>query len=251
MTRIDQPIQSILNATNILDLLSENTIMGISDISRKLELPKTTVFRVIKTLEAADLVIQTNNDLYALGYKILKYKYGVDEDHNLIKHSKAALSKMADKFGETVNLAVHRAEKSIVIYSQEGEDYTLNPKVAPDSELYCSATGKIFLCEMYDNKIQAYYAQDQNKRTINTIVSYNDFLKEKNKILKSKISYDYEEYEYGLSCIATPIIVKGELIAALGISGPTTRLKHKGYKRLERGLLETAKDIEESISKVR
>lgn len=251
MTRTDKPIQSIINAANVLDLLSENTVMGITDLSRDLELPKTTVFRVIKSLEAADLVIQTKDDLYALGYKILKYKYGVDEDHNLIKHSKDALSKMAENFGETVNLAVHRAEKSIVIYSQEGEDYTLNPKVAPDSELYCSATGKIFLSQMYDNKIKDYYSQAHNKRTINTIVSYKDFLKERNKILKRKISYDDEEYEYGLSCIATPIIVKGDLLAALGISGPTTRLKHKGYAKLEKGLLDTAKEIEESILKVK
>ncbi|MDD7306754.1 MAG: IclR family transcriptional regulator [Peptoniphilaceae bacterium] len=251
MNNKDQPIKAIVNACKILDLISENTLMGISEISRELELPKTTVFRIIKTLEASDLLIQTKDDLYALSYKFLKFKYGVDEDTNLIKHSKDALAKMADCFGETVNLAVHRAEKSIVIYSQEGEDYTLNPKVSPVSELYCSATGKIFLTQMYDNKIKAYYDQAHTKRTINTIVSYKEFLKERNKILKTKISYDDEEYEYGLSCIATPIIVKGNLLAALGISGPTTRLKHKGYKKLEKGLLETAKVIEESIASVR
>lgn len=251
MTIKDEPIKAIVNATKILDLISENTLMGISDISRELELPKTTVFRIIKSLEASDLLIQTKDDLYALSYKFLKYKYGLDEDVNLIKHSKYALAKMADDFGETVNLAVHRAEKSLVIYSQAGEDYTLNPKVSPVSELYCSATGKIFLTQMYDNKIQAYYDQAHNKRTINTIVSYKEFLKERNKILRTKISYDDEEYEYGLSCIATPILVRGELLAALGISGPTTRLKHKGYKKLEKGLLETAKEIEDSIGKVR
>lgn len=251
MTIKDEPIKAIVNATKILDLISENTLMGISDISRELELPKTTVFRIIKSLEASDLLIQTKDDLYALSYKILKYRYGVDEDTNLIKHSQDALAKMANRFGETVNLAVHRAEKSVVIYSQEGEDYTLNPKVSPVSELYCSATGKIFLTQMYDNKVQTYYDQAHNKRTINTIVSYKEFVKERNKILRTKISYDDEEYEYGLSCLATPIIVKGDLLAALGISGPTTRLKHKGYSKLEKGLMETAKEIEESIAKVR
>lgn len=251
MTRNDQPIQSIINATNILDLLSENTVMGVSDISRALELPKTTVFRIIKTLEMADLVIQTKNDLYTLGYKFLNYKCGVDEDYNLIRYSKNALNKMAENFGETVNLGVHRSERSIIIYSEEGNDYALNTKIAPNSELYCSAMGKIFLSQMYNNKLRTYYEKGHEKRTVNTIVSYKEFLKEKDKILKTKISYNNEEYEYGLTCIATPIVVKGEVLAAIGILGPTTRLKQKGYEKLEKGLLETAKDIEENILKVR
>lgn len=249
MNKKDEPIKSIVNAFKVLDLISENTLMGISDLSRKLMMPKTTIFRIIKSLEEAGILIQSKNDLYTLSYKILRYKYGLDEDYNLIKHSKSALCKMAENFGETVNLAVHRAEKTVVIYSQEGEDYTLNPKVAPDSELYCSATGKIFLSMMNEKKLKNYYKLSHNKRTINTIVSYEEFLKEKEKIIKKKISYDDEEFEYGLSCIATPIIVKGDLIAALGISGPTTRLKHKSYAVLEKALLETAKEIEDNISK--
>lgn len=100
---------------------------------------------------------------------------------------------------------------------------------------------------MDEASLKEYFNNKLEKRTINTIIRLDDFLKEKEEILKKDLSYDNEEYEYGLSCIATPIKKDGEVIAAISISGPTTRLKFKNYDKLKEKLLEAKKKIEENI----
>lgn len=77
----------------------------------------------------------------------------------------------------------------------------------------------------------------------------DSYIKEKENILKTKIAYDLEEYEYGLTCIGTPITVNNKVLAAISVSGPTTRLKYKTFENLEKALKETAKKIEDNIAK--
>ena len=72
--------------------------------------------------------------------------------------------------------------------------------------------------------------------------------KEKETFFETKITYDNEEFEYGLSCISTAVYNnEGKIIAALSVSGPSSRLIHKGYEELEKRLLETSKAITENM----
>ena len=103
------------------------------------------------------------------------------------------------------------------------------------------------MASMPEEDVMKYFSGNLTKRTINTITDYNQFLKEKQTILNTDIAYDHEEYEYGLTCVATSIKVKDEIIAAISVSGPTTRLKVKGFENLEKELLLTAKSIEGKI----
>lgn len=148
---------------------------------------------------------------------------------------------------ETINLAIRNQNKTFIIHSEEGEYYSLQSNMLPESDLYCSSTGKIFMASMSDEELMKYFDENLTKRTVNTIIEYNEFLKEKQKIIDTDIAYDNEEYEYGLTCIATSIKVNDELVAAISVSGPTTRLKFKGFENLEKELLLTAKSIEEKI----
>lgn len=119
MQNKDAPIQAIVNTAKIMDMISENGEIGISTISRELEIPKSTVFRIIKSLQDVGFVIQTKDEEYALSYKILNYQVGVHEDKNLIYHSSKYLKEFSDSLGETINLAVYRLGKSIVIYTKK------------------------------------------------------------------------------------------------------------------------------------
>lgn len=248
MSTKSDKIQSIINASKIMDFINERGQAGVREISKNLEIPKSTVFRILKSLEEVDYIVSTSDDEYAIGYKINNYKPGLNEDKLLINYSKEILKEYAELMGESINLAINQYNKAYNIVYADGEYYTLQANMPPESDLYCSSTGKIFLSYMDDDNLKKYFRKNLEKRTINTITKLDDFLNEKEKILKDNISYDKEEYEYGLSCIATPIKKDGKVIAAISISGPTSRLKFKNCEKLKKNLLEAKGKIEENIN---
>ncbi|MCK9218403.1 MAG: IclR family transcriptional regulator C-terminal domain-containing protein, partial [Firmicutes bacterium] len=84
------------------------------------------------------------------------------------------------------------------------------------------------------------------------IISYEDFKKEKEKILQDEVSYDNEEYEYGLFCIAKPLKNHNGLIgAAVSITGPITRIKMKNIENLRNQLAIKVNLINEILIKTK
>ncbi|MCC9272748.1 MAG: IclR family transcriptional regulator [Enterococcus aquimarinus] len=229
--------KSVLNATRIIDLISQREGLGISDIAKELQLPKTSTFRLLKTLEVAGLLIQTNEETYYLSYKFLTYQVGVNEDQNLIHKCLPTIQKISEQTGETVNLTVNRLGKMYNIHSEVGEYYALQSNLAPESELYCSSSGKIFLSYMNDEQLKNYFNHPLLARTIHTITEYEAFIPEKETILSKGIAYDREEYEYGLTCLSVAVLQQGQPIATIGISGPTTRLQYKNFAEIEQLLI--------------
>lgn len=59
-------------------------------------------------------------------------------------------------------------------------------------------------------------------------------------MVETGTAHDREEYEYGLTCMAKGVYFKGMLIAGVSLSGPTSRLEHKGMERLEEALADVA-----------
>ncbi|MGX7107436.1 IclR family transcriptional regulator [Hutsoniella sourekii] len=240
-------IQTLINADEILNLINKKREIGVSEISKNLSLPKTTCYRILRTLEHIGIVIQTANENYAIGYKVLSYQAGCKKDTNLIHYAKPFIDELADCIGETVSLVVEKREKCIYIYSKLGEFYALQSDMSPETELHISSTGKLFISQWPERKIEEYFKEPFRKRTINSITTFQEYKLEKQFIRENGYSLDREEYEYGLTCIASPIFINNKIIAAISISGPTTRLKHKDFSKLIQIVKSTSKDISEAI----
>lgn len=213
------------------EIFLANEYIGVSEISQNLDLPKATVYRILNTLYHRKIVEKNpETDKYKLGMIFIEYAEKIKSKLSLKTISEPFLKKLSQEVGETVNLGIRYEDNVLNICSIEGESSTLVSKLIPISPLNCSSTGKIFLAQMNDEELRNYFkSHELQKRTINTITRYEDFIIEREQIHKEKIAYDNEEYEYGLSCIACPITNKEKnIVAALSVSGPTTRLKFKG-----------------------
>ena len=237
-------IKSIQNAFEIIECLHLKGKAGVSELSSSLNLPKTTTHRVLKTLKNLNIVNQDNDEVYSLGYSMFKYAQGIEHDQALINTAQGPMQFFSNETGETINLGIFLDEEVLIIHSSVGDSYTLQPSLSQSSPLYCSGMGKVFLSKFKDDRLKEYFDKDLKKRTVNTITNQEDYKKEKNKFLENKLAYDNEEYEYGLSCISTAVYNEdGDIIAALSVSGPSSRLKYKGVERLENLLLETSQAI--------
>ncbi|MEG0255514.1 IclR family transcriptional regulator [Vagococcus sp.] len=242
-------IKNVVDTFRILDVLNENGEVGLAHLSQELEIPKTTIFRIIKTLEEINVVKQMPNSDYALDYRLSVYAKSAAKENQLVEIATPFMNQLRDSFLETVNLGILNDNQVVIMQTVEGEFYQLQTTLVPVSPLYCSGMGKLFLSQ-FDKESLAEYFVDLPKRTVNTIVDSNDFLKNVKKIKEQGYSVDEEEYEYGLSCYAVPIYAKdGSIICAISVSGPTSRLLHKGVDLLVKELKEKGLALQEELQR--
>lgn len=253
MTIDEKKYDSVLmvdRAIQIVNTLFQfDTALGVSDISKCLDLPKATVYRILNTLNKGNIIEKNDNDKYSLGIVFIKYGEKVKSGLDLRTIAGPFIKELSLITGEAVNLGIRNGDSVLTIDSAEGEASVLISKLIPISPLHCSSMGKLFMAYMSDEKIIEYFNVNNVKRTINTITEYNRFLIEKQKIIDSDISFDNEEYEYGLGCISSPIFDCNHVIAAaISVSGPLSRLNIKGRSKIESNLLKIAKMITEKLS---
>lgn len=247
-----KPNQSVINSFKILETISNSSsYIGVSQLSKETSLPKTTVFRLLETLHYLGLIKQNDNQEYTLGRAFLKYIDKVKNQEDLVSISTPFLKEFASTVGETINLGILYNNEVIYLKSIRGERFTFRVQLLPVAPLYNSSLGKIFLSTFSNEALEDYIHKTIfEKNTINTIVDIDAFKEEINKVKKQNIAYDNEEAEYGLTCVALPIIKSNKVIAAISVSGPTSRLKIKGLNKIIQALQNTADNINHAISTI-
>ena len=247
-----KPNQSVINSFKILETISNSSsYIGVSQLSKETSLPKTTVFRLLETLHYLGLIKQNDNQEYTLGRAFLKYIDRVKNQEDLVSISTPFLKEFASTVGETINLGILYNNEVIYLKSIIGERFTFRVQLLPVAPLYNSSLGKIFLSTFSNEALEDYIHKTIfEKNTINTIVDIDAFKEEINKVKKQNIAYDNEEAEYGLTCVALPIIKSNKVIAAISVSGPTSRLKIKGLNKIIQALQNTADNINHAISTI-
>lgn len=246
-------ITMVDRAMNILDYIYNSTnAIGVSKTSKDLDLPKATVFRILNTLEKWDLVKKLNGDnKYILGASNIKYGEKAKNEFDIVTIATPYMEKLSEKIGETINLGIKYEDDALILKSIEGESSILVSKLIPITPLHCSSIGKLFLAEFNEKELKEYFNSTLSKRTINTIITLKEFDNEKENIINNSIAHDNEEYEYGLTCIASPIKDKNDkTIAGISISGPTTRLQYKNLDTLEKELKTTTKAISSELKSI-
>lgn len=248
---MDNSSNSIVMIERAFDILKyiyqHDKHVGVSQISRDLSLPKANVYRILSTLNQVDAVEKDEDEKYSLGRVLIQLGNKARKNFDLNQIASPVLSKLSAEIGESVNLGIKYGDNILTVLGFEGESSTLVSKLVPIAPLYCSSMGKLFLAHMKEAQLQAYFSSlSPTIETIHTKKTLDEFLALKEGILKDNIAYDLEEYEYGLACIAAPIFNgKDEIIAAISISGPFSRLKYKGMDALKDRLGSAAKVMTE------
>ena len=118
-------------------------------------------------------------------------------------------------------------------------------------QLYCSAMGKCYIAFWSDKEIQDYWQSHQasiRKITDNTIVNYQDLMDEIKEIRQDMVSYDREENELGITCIACPIFdINDNNEYAISLSATTKKLESLGLDRIKEQMIETAVAISQEL----
>ncbi|MBA1337122.1 MAG: Transcriptional regulator, IclR family [Firmicutes bacterium] len=245
----DAGINSIVRAIDILELYGHHEReLGISEIARRLNLYKSTVHRIVATLEKKD-ILEQNRDTgkYRLGLKLYKIGITARDGNELIAISMPHLKELTRRTGETSNLVVMDGSMSMYLAQEESSRMVrmftrVGARVLP----HCNGAGKVLLAQMPQDQLEAVIAENGLKEyTKNTIRRREDLIRELKEVREKGFAVDNQEREEGVKCIAAGVKNRtGRVVAAVSISGPVDRF---GDNRMGE-LVEMVKKCAASIS---
>jgi IclR family transcriptional regulator, KDG regulon repressor len=228
----DYVIQTVTHALRLLEEFREIDELGVTELSRRLNLHKNNVFRLLATLEQRGYIEQSSaNERYRLGAKCLELGETFCRSHSLLHQARSILRSLADAVGETAHLAQMTSFEVVHIDAEVYHQPILTPsRIGQRLPVHCTALGKALLgaasehCrQTYDQTLVAGRALPQ--RTSATIVDPTKFFEQVRTVAGQGYALDIEECEKGLSCAAAPVYDRTGLpVAALSISGPSFRL---------------------------
>ncbi len=245
-------ILSINKAIKLLTYISENdNNCSLADISNDLQMPKSTLFGILSSLEENDMIKKNDKDnKYSLGLKTYKLGKIYERDFKIKNLIHPYLKNISMKYNESGHLAILCDNKALYVDLIESSHSIRNSaRPGQTDELYCTSVGRIILAAMSDKDIEEYLNNIELKsRTIKSIVDKNVLLEEINNIRKTNLSYEFEEYEIGLICVSTSIVnSNNEFLATVGLSLPIIRANKDVLDNIGNDLLEIKSVIEKLL----
>lgn len=225
-------VPALEKANDILQLISsEPAKLRLIDLSKLLDIHKSSMFSLLRTMEALEWITRDSGDTYNLGCAMGKLGYTYFNQFDLIStfHKKAALSR--DILGETIQLG--RMDKQDVIYLAKMEAPSPVRLVSDPGmkfPAHATALGKAMLAQLSEIELMALYPEESlPDLTPHTLTTREMLIGQLEQIRTSGHSFDLQESVMGFCCVAAPVFDRHHVVtAAVSFSIP---LHHWELKR--------------------
>jgi DNA-binding IclR family transcriptional regulator len=220
-------VQSLDRALEILKLLGTEPEMRVTDLARRLEVHKSTVFRLLSTLQEHGLVEQNpSTEKYRLGYGLVRLAGSVVAEVDLARAARPVLEELALRTGETVNLAILQGSQVVNIDQIAAPNVVVNVNwVGKQTPLHATSNGKVLLAYLPDAERGRLLAATLPRLTPRTITDARTLEKQLRRVVEDGYAFTLEELEIGLNAVAAPVrAADGRVQAAVSVAGPSYRV---------------------------
>lgn len=234
-------IQSVRRAAAILHTFGDGEPeLRVGELSRRLSLHKSTVSRILSTLEQEGLVERVTDatgrrgDKYRLGFEFARLAAHISHFSDVRSVAQPFLHELAEQSKETVHLAVLDGVQVINVVQISGTHLIRDTNwVGRRTPLHAVANGKALLAFLPERDIQRIFAEPLQRFTANTITSKAKLRLELARIRRQGYAQARGEIEEGLNAVAAPLFDRsGQVVAAISVSGPAYRLKPSKLREL-------------------
>jgi len=243
-----QVLASVANAARLLREFGKgDPEIGVTELSRRLGLGKSTTHRLLHTLAVERLLEQDpETGAYRLG--LAMHELGASAQSHLDLHHAASpvLDQLRNITRETVQVAVLDGREVVYVERRESpQTIRLFGRVGHRNSAHCTSTGKVLLAYLPPEELDALLAGwELPKRTPFTVNSTTALRKQLTQVRQQGWAENVNESEVGIASIAAPIRnVFGQVIASLSIAGPVQRLDGASLQRFARPAVEAATAI--------
>ncbi|MCK4789111.1 MAG: IclR family transcriptional regulator [Desulfobacteraceae bacterium] len=244
-------VRSVLRAVRILELIGKAGSKGVTEISRELKSPKSSVYQIISTLVDQHIIEKdSDSNLYHLGLKLFELGNLARFNLEISEVSNPYLRELNEKLDETVHLTILENGEILYINCFEStKRLRTHSAIGEKAPLHCTGVGKAMLAYLPVDEIEKIIQEKGlQKFTENTITNKAVLLKELKKIAQCGYAIDNMEHEDGVICFAAPIWNhEGKVIASISVAGPSQRITLKMESILAESVMETTRGISKKL----
>jgi len=225
-------IQSLKKAARILNLFTQDCkFYGITDIAKKLNLPKPTVQSLVRTLEEIGYLEKDPlTSKYMLGPALFQLGMKFIATMDLAVIARVWMERLCRQFDKAAHLGRLVGSKVVIVLRADpASRYMVFPQAGSVIPVHTSGIGKILLAFMEEDRRDEVLAECSYPRlTERSIDNRADFLSELERVRSDSIAFDREESLTGLSCVSGPVFNnKGQCLAAFSVSGNAQAIETK------------------------
>lgn len=253
MSDITKPVAVLNKATDILEcLLAHPSGISLGEISTIVNLNKSTVHRILQTFKQTSYVSQdSTSGNYKLGVRFLLYSSFISE-FDKKEFMLPFMKDYSEKEGFSTNIAVLENEQSLVISSyvpNTSSSIKLMAKVGYKSNLYCVASGKVFLASYSNDDLEKYLRKHPLEAVTKHTITDKKALEEDIALTQKRgYSLEYMENEETIICFAAPIKdYSGKVVAALANMTLAQSMNNKEIDNIGNKLRNAADKISEAL----
>ena len=240
-------LSSVTTAIRLLKAFSDSDReIGISAMSKRLGVSKSTVHRVASTLLGEGLLEQNpETDRYRLGLTLFSLGTLVRRRMDISNEAKPFLSALREMTRENIHLAILRGAEVVYVYDIESSQAVrVKSHLGITKPAYCTAEGLAILAFKPRDQIDRILAGPLKPLTKNTETDPAKILERLTKIRHDGYALENEESELAMRCIAAPIWdADGDVVAAIGVAGPSQRLSTHAISKFAPRIKEAAVSV--------
>ena len=225
-------VQSLGRAFAILEEIARHREgVGLADLSKLVGLHNSTTFHLAKTMVSLGYIRrEKDSKRYRVGRPLFALAASALDEIEMVNVATPALEDLSRETGESSHFAVRMGDAVVVIARTSGPGaFHLTDRVGVLRPAHCTALGKVILASLRQDQLERFLARVELKpSTAHTITESPALLREIAEIRRSGIAYDDGEFNLEVRCVAVPVKdFTGQIIGALGISGPIWRLSNQ------------------------
>jgi len=239
-------VQSVLTATRVLERLSEPGLVGVSELSRDLGVPKSSVQRMLLTLKQAGWAedVRGETTRWTLTPKMFRLGQHHQAGSGLRAAALPVMEHLRNETRETVHLVVQR-ENAVVVVECLDSPQAVRAHVTPGDvlPLHASTNGRALLSTQSDEAVRDVIAHGLSAFTPMTItdpVVFEDLIRQ---VRARGYATGVGQFREGVHAVAAPIVVGGVGIASIGVSTPAQRMTPDLEERFGSYVIEAARTI--------
>jgi DNA-binding IclR family transcriptional regulator len=218
--------------------------LGVSDISRALDLKKATTHRLLASLRRRGVVEQDGRSRrYRLGLKLWELGQLATTQVDWLERIRPLLQQLTDRVGETTHLAVLNDGQVLYVDKVESTRSLRMPsQVGRRLPAHCTGVGKALLAFLPEEVVRTLIERRGMPSFTPGTITDPTVLEQELALIRARgYSIDNEEIEEGLVCIGAPVRDHtSRVVAAVSIAGPSSRVRPETIEGHARSVVELA-----------
>jgi IclR family transcriptional regulator, KDG regulon repressor len=235
-------VQSLGRAFAILEEVARHREgIGLAELSKLVGLHNSTTFHLARTLASLGYLRQDRDSKrYRIGRPLFALAASALDEIEMVHVATPVLEDLSRETGESGHFGVRMGDAVVVIARTSGPGaFQLTERVGVVRPVHCTALGKIILAALRPDQLKRMLERIELKpSTEHSITEAPVLLQEIEEIRRTGVAFDDGEFNAEVRCIAVPVLdFTGQVIGALGISGPIWRLSNQalqGHAKLVR-----------------